>query len=207
VGIAVDDDPDLLAALEPPPNDPESDHLAAGAALGRMLAQVAWPAARTPPPTGPFMSTPDPQLDRVRRAFDSAFRRMCAASTEADVEDELSNLLCHLYRLNELGKNRLSKDTFHKKLLDSDDLRTARAAVWARTFDAHDVVVVAPLADGFSDYYTELYGVAVWEPLARLPEQTDKWSHNRHQDYKHLLADRPVLDTTRRAFDAMAALL
>jgi hypothetical protein len=33
VGIAVDDDPDLLAALEPPPNDPESDHLAAGAAL------------------------------------------------------------------------------------------------------------------------------------------------------------------------------
>lgn len=153
------------------------------------------------------MSTPDPQLDRVRRAFDSAFRRMCAASTEADVEDELSNLLCHLYRLNELGKNRLGKDTFHKKLLDSDDLRTARAAVWARTFDAHDVVVVAPLADGFSDYYTELYGVAVWEPLVQLPEQTDKWGHNRHQDYKHLLADRPVLDTTRRAFDAMAALL
>ena len=159
------------------------------------------------------MSTPDPQLDRVRRAFDSAFRRMVAASTEADVEDELSNLLCHLYRLNELGKGRLvkkfgeklGKQKFYASLLGSDDLRRARAAVWARTFDAHDVVVVAPLGGGFSDYYTELYGVAMWEPLAKLPEQTDKW--DRHQDYEHLLADRPVLDTTRRAFDAMAALL
>jgi hypothetical protein len=159
------------------------------------------------------MSTPDPQLERVRRAFDSAFRRMCAASTEDDIEDELSNLLCHLYRLNELGKGRLvkkfgeklGKQKFHALLLGSDDLRRARAAVWARTFDAHDVVVVAPLGDGFSDYFTEMFGVAMWAPLANLPEQTDK--DDRHRDYTKFLEGLPVLDTTRQAFDTMAALL
>jgi hypothetical protein len=151
------------------------------------------------------MSTPDPDLDRVRRAFDEAFGRMCAAATEANVESELSNMLNHLYRLGELGKGRLGDKTLYKKLVGSDDLRAARAAMWARTFDAHHVVVVAPLGDRMSDYFTEMYGVAVWEPLANLPEQTDK--HDRHLDYSNLLEGRPVLDTTRHAFDAMAALL
>jgi hypothetical protein len=68
-------------------------------------------------------------------------------------------------------------------------------------------VVLAPLGDGCSDFSTELYGLAMWEPLAKLPEQTDQWGHNRHQDYEHLSADRPVLDPTRRAFDARARLL
>jgi hypothetical protein len=151
------------------------------------------------------MATPDPQLDGIRRAFDSAFQRICSATTPADAEDEFSNALNHMYRLNELGKNRLGKDAFHKKLLGSDDLRAARAAIWARTFDVHDVVAVAAMGDVFSDYFTEMFGVLVWNPLANLPEQTDKY--DRHLDYAKFLEGMPVLDTTRCAFDAMAALL
>ena len=151
------------------------------------------------------MSTPDPQLDRVRRAFNSAFQRMCAASTIGDLEDELSNMLHHIYRLGELGKARLGEQTMYQHLTSSNDLRAARAAMWVRAFDTHDLVVVAPIGDRVSDYFTEMYGVAVWEPLASLPKQTD--NHGRHLDYSNFLEDRPVLDTTRRAFDAMVALL
>ena len=151
------------------------------------------------------MSTPDPEFDRIVKAFNDSFQRMCAAPTEADLESELSNVLNHLYRLGELCKRRLSEKTFHQKMVTSNDLRTARAAMWARAFDAHRAVVVAPLGDAMSDYMTEMVGVAVWAPLANLPEQTDKYG--RHLDYARLLENMPVLDTTRRAFDAMAALL
>jgi hypothetical protein len=153
------------------------------------------------------MATPDPQLDGIRRAFDNAFRRIWQATTPADAEDEFSNALNHLYRLNELGKNRLGKDAWHQKLLGSDDLRAARAAIWARTFDVHRVVAVAAMGDGYSDYYTDMYGVLVWKPLAELPDQTDKAGHDRHLDYANFLENREVLSTSRRAFDAMAAVL
>jgi hypothetical protein len=46
-----------------------------------------------------------------------------------------------------------------------------------------------------------MYGVLVWKLLAR----TD--GARRHEDYKAVLAGRPVLDTLRGAFDAMAELL
>jgi hypothetical protein len=79
--------------------------------------------------------------------------------------------------------------------------------MWARTFDTHDTVVVASVGDVFSDFWTELWGVLVWKPLASLPEQVDNHGHGRHLDYRDVLQGRAVLDTTRRAFDAMAALL
>ena len=153
------------------------------------------------------MIFPPDQLARVRRAFDTAFRRICEATTPADAEDDFSNLLGQLYRLNELGKSRFGKDTWHKKLTDSDDLRAARAAVWARTFDAHDVVDVASMGNVFPEVYTAMYGVLVWKPLASLPQQTDIHGHDRHLDYASFLENRGVLGTSRRAFDAMAALL
>jgi hypothetical protein len=152
------------------------------------------------------MPAPDPQLDRVRRAFDGAFRRICEATTPADAEEAFSSALDWLYRLNELGKQRLG-NAFHQMLLGSDDLRAARAAVWARTFDVHVVVAVASMGDVYPDYYTAMYGVLVWKPLASLPEQIDRRGHDRHLDYANSLENRSVLGTTRRAFDAMAALL
>jgi hypothetical protein len=172
--------------------------------VARLRAIFAAPGSG---PHGTAMPTPNPEFDRIEKAFNDAFRRMCAAPTEADLESELSNLLNHLYRLGELCKRRLGEKTFYSKMVSSDDLRRARAAMWARAFDAHRAAVVAPLGDRFSDFYTEMYGVAAWEPLANLPEQTDKWGHGRHLDYTKFLEGMPVLDTTRRAFDAMAALL
>jgi hypothetical protein len=50
------------------------------------------------------MPTPDPQLDRVRHAFDGTFLRICEATTPADAEEAFSSALDWLYRLNELGK-------------------------------------------------------------------------------------------------------
>jgi hypothetical protein len=86
-------------------------------------------------------------------------------------------------------------------LAGSSDLRAARAAMWARRFDTHDLIIVASLADLFSDFYTEMYGMLAWQPLA----QTDP--DGRHLDYAAALEGRAVLDTIRRAFDAMAGLL
>jgi hypothetical protein len=117
-------------------------------------------------------------------------------------------LLHQLYRLGELCRwrlgpagTKLSSQDFGAVLAGSDDLRAARAAMWARTFDTHDLVVVASLADLYSDFYTDMYGVLAWQPLA----QTDP--DGRHLDYGAVLEGRPVLDTIRRAFDAMAGLL
>jgi hypothetical protein len=75
------------------------------------------------------------------------------------------------------------------------------AAMWARRFDTHDLVMVASLADLYSDVYSDMYGVLAWQPLA----QTDP--DGRHLDYAAVLEGRPALDTIRRAFDAMAGLL
>jgi hypothetical protein len=145
------------------------------------------------------------QVERIRRPFNAAFYRLCSATTEAEQEDEVSNLLCHLYRLGELAKRRLGEGPFHKLLNGSDDLRAARAAMWARKFDTHDAVAVAFPADIDGPAYGAIYGASAWKPLASLPQQTDKYG--RHVDYADVLEDRPVVDTVRRAFDAMAALL
>jgi hypothetical protein len=56
------------------------------------------------------MSTPDPELDRVRRAFDGVYRRISTVTTDADFEDELSNLLCQLYRLGGAGQEAVGPE-------------------------------------------------------------------------------------------------
>lgn len=167
----------------------------------------------TTAPSPPGAPTPsvDPKLERVRRAFDAAAQRLRVATTQAEVEDELSNMLHHLYRLGELCRRQLakppaqqlSKKDFDERLRRSDSLRTARAAMWMRAADTHDLVAVdmATPPDTYGDIYGDVYGAADWKPVT----QTDP--HGRHDDYAKVLAGRSVLDTTRRAFDAVAALL
>jgi hypothetical protein len=128
---------------------------------------------------------------------------MRVASTVGDYEDELTHLLQHLYKLGELVRKRRghTNNGFKQFLHDSadPDLRAAGAAMWARTFDTHDTMVVGLVGDLYSDSYGEM--PASWKPLA----QTD--NYGRHDDYAKLLENRPVLDTARRAFDALVKLL
>ena len=74
-------------------------------------------------------------------------------------------------------------------------------------FDTHQLFAVASAEDMYSVYYTNLYGVLAWLPLAALPERADRTGWRRHECYESELAGRPVLDTLRSAFDALAALL
>jgi hypothetical protein len=149
------------------------------------------------------MTTPDPELDSRRRAFDAVLQRMRADATQAHLNDDLGNLLQQLYKLGELCRLRLGKDKFADELKGSDDLRAARAAMWARKFDTHHLVrvKVATPPDTYTDTYHDIYGAVEWLPLAEPDDD------GRDQDYDRLLKGQLVLDTTRRAFDAMARLL
>jgi hypothetical protein len=144
---------------------------------------------------------------RIRRAFDAAFLRMCAAKNPEVAEDELSNLLSQIYRLGELVKKRKfggNNKRFNAALCGTLEGSTARATLWARTFDTHDAVVVGKMGDVFSDFFTEMFGILVWRPLTDLPEQSSKYG--QHDDYATYLAGRAVLDTARLAFDTLATM-
>jgi len=76
------------------------------------------------------MSTPDPQLDSIRWAFDAASDRLYRAKTMQEAEDELSNVLHQLYRLGELCRWRLGQPPGTNTLRqgvpqDPDQLRRA----------------------------------------------------------------------------------
>jgi hypothetical protein len=158
----------------------------------------------------------DPKLERVRRAFEAAAGRLHSALTQAEVEDELSNLLHHLYRLGELCRRRLAKppspklspQDFGTVLLGSDDLRAARAAMWLRAEDTHELVVVdmatPPSINIDPDHLDVYYAVVDWKPLTLIDSDP---TAERHKDYADMLQGKPVFDTMRRAFDAVAALL
>jgi hypothetical protein len=159
------------------------------------------------PPPG----APPPKLQQVRRAFNSVAARLRAAKTHAEVEDELSNLLHQLYRLGELCRWRLAPagakltpQAFGALLAaGSSDLRAARAALWVRTFDTHDLAAIdmATPSDTYGDRYSDTYGAVDWKPLTQT--DPDGWD----LDYAAELEGRPVLDTSRRAFNALAGLL
>lgn len=148
----------------------------------------------------------DPELHAVRYAFDASFQRMCEAETDDALMAELSNLLHHLYRLRELCGRRLTGfDTMEKS---TADLRAARAAAWVRNADTHHLCTPAaePVQSVYSDFYTATCGgVQVWKPRSSVPLADDE--HGRSKDYKCVLEGEVVLDTLRRAFDAMAGLL
>ena len=130
---------------------------------------------------------------------------MCAAPTVYVLEDELSNLFGHLYRLRELIRANYASDAaFFTAIADMPE---TRGALWARNIDTHELVTSADLEDAYSDYYTEMYGVLVWAPLDALPTPTKTDLKNGHPAaYAEALAGRPVLDTIRRAFDDLASL-
>jgi hypothetical protein len=132
---------------------------------------------------------------------------MSAATTDEEVEDELTCVLHQLYRLSELCWKRrqyADRGKFYEWLHQSSDrdLRAAAAATWARNFDTHDLVVMAAPMDTYGDIYGDVYGAPRWNTR---PAATDRYK--RHRDYEDFLDGRDIAPTIRSAFDAMVALL
>jgi len=150
----------------------------------------------------------DPELTTVTFAFDKAFKGMCSATSEQELRAELSNLLQHLYRLSELVRHRwkLSRKDPSLDQRVRDAAPGALGCMWIRTYDTHDIARVADMADFFSDFFTEMFGGMAWRPLGEMPfAKRDKEA--RCRDYELHLQNRPVLDTTRAAFDGLASIL
>ena len=154
--------------------------------------------------------TLDPQLTDVRRAFDAAFRRMCEATNSGEQRDELSNLLHHLYRLGELRSRRWG--TNDRKLSDNDfNAHTSHipgvlGALWIRGYDTHEIATLAKSKDAYSDFYTKISGILVWQCVIDMPFIKKPRPADRYVDYQLNLENKSVLDSLRFAFDALAAL-
>lgn len=145
----------------------------------------------------------DPELHAVSYSFDAALQRMCGAGTDDAVMAELSNLLHHLFRLRELCLRREGAG-FLAGAAATPGVRAAMAACWARSFDTHQLYLVRSSDEVQSRFCTAMDGTLVWKPLVSLPAAPG--SYGRQADYAALLDGRPVLDTLRRAFDAVADL-
>jgi hypothetical protein len=148
----------------------------------------------------------DEEMTRVARPFEAAFARESAATDTGHLVDELSNMLHHVYRLGELTQRRLGLDTASFNARIFADAPGVAGCLWIRCYDTHDIAVVAGAQDVFSDYFTELNVVLVWQPLAAMPF-TKADEAGRSSDYEKHLAGKPVLDTIRKAFDGLVALL
>jgi hypothetical protein len=142
-----------------------------------LVTSIHWPKKTAQLPAMPG----DPELHTVRYAFDAAFQRMCAATTDDELIAEHSNLLHHLYRLRLLCIRRLPGYDMTEK--SNRDLRVAAGASWVRNSDTHQLFGTASNQDVYSDYFTARYGVLVWKPLGDLPAQLDR-KHHREADYK-----------------------
>lgn len=115
---------------------------------------------------------------------------------------ELSNMH-HLYRLRMLCIGRLPG--FEQQIEPS--LKHERGTSWARNADTHQQFRVSSgtLAPVDSNTYGAVYGELLCRPRAEIPLAPDK--HGRYLDYETDLEGKVIPDTTRAAFDAMAALL
>jgi hypothetical protein len=132
---------------------------------------------------------------------------MCQASDPDLARDELSNMLHHMYRLGELCartwqlKSNSPSFTAKVKVVPG-----ALGAIWIRTYDTHEIATVSRFGDVYSDFYTELYGVLSWKPVAAMPFVKKPNDLVRYKDYQQL-GNKAVLDSLRRAFDGLAAIL
>lgn len=143
--------------------------------------------------------------ERIKRAFDAAFQRYAAAPSSAEQEDEMSNLLHHLYRLaccRQFDGQQLAL------LRDSDDpdLQLVAALVKVRNKDTHVMAVLAEQQDRVPWYVTNLLCALFWSiDVAALATTERDGSDHLLRQYRvtELLDGREVLYTLRRGFDAL----
>lgn len=140
----------------------------------------------------------DQRISAIERAFLTALRRMCAALSEEEAEDEFSNMLHHTYRVSERCRKLLGEGSPRFIGTTLAPIEGAQAVLWARKLDTHDSLLTSELGDVFSDYFTEMFGVLVWKPLA--PEAGEGDPYARRPEYEHDLQGKPVLDTMAHVF-------
>lgn len=150
------------------------------------------------------------ELTAVRRAFDSAYFRMCLGTNAETLQDELSNALHHMYRLGELRKRQWETNcndgTTNHFAARVKQVRGALGALWIRAYDTHQIATVSELDAQYSRVHTAMHGVLLWKPASALDCIVMPKDYDRYTDYLAHLAQRPVLDTLRAAFDGLAAL-
>jgi hypothetical protein len=150
------------------------------------------------------------ELTAVRRAFDSAFFRMCLG-THADVlQDELSNALHHMYRLGELCKRQWEASSGGCSAGDFiarvRQVPGALGALWIRAFDTHQLAALTELNGQYSRAQTAMVRALIWKPASAMPFLVMPRDYDRYTDYLLHLSQRPVHGTLRAAFDGLAAL-
>jgi hypothetical protein len=144
-----------------------------------------------------------------KQGFDLAFAAACEARDFETAESHLGHAIEDMYQLYELAKMSSSKADRTARdvaLVKVERGQTAAAVVWARKYRFHDCVEVSQVADLFSDYYTNLYGVLAWRPRCDFTTQDDD-GRGWHLFYDTCLQDRPVLDTLQDAAKALEVLV
>lgn len=90
---------------------------------------------------------------------------MCEAANVDTLQDELSNMLHHMYRLGELRKRRW--EVSNPKFTDNDfirrviQVRGALGALWIRNYDTHQIARVSQFADMYSIFYIKMWHIGL----------------------------------------------
>ena len=152
----------------------------------------------------------DVEMTAVRRAFDTAYRRMLECTVPDELPDELSNMLHHLYRLGELRKRRwratipdfVNRD-FGPRVTQ---VPGALGALWIRCYDTHEIAILSEMRDVYPSVYPAIYGVLVWKPTEAMSFINPPEDRGAYTDYNEHLANKVAFDTLRAAFDGLAVL-
>src|SRR5258706_3900876 len=98
---------------------------------------------------------------------------MYEGSDVDQLNDELSNMLHHIYRLGELRRRRWKAS--NQNFTNADftarvqGVPGALGALWIRGYDTHEVATLSDLRDVYPGVYTAIYGVLVWMPASAMP--------------------------------------
>lgn len=152
----------------------------------------------------------DAEMTAVRRAFDTAYRRMLECTVPDELPDELSNMLHHFYRFGELRKRRW-KATIPGFVNRDFGPRVAQVpgalgALWIRCYDTHEIAKLSDLKDVYARVYPAIYRVLVWKPAEAMPFISPPEDRGPYTDYNEHLANKVAFDTLREAFDGLAVL-
>lgn len=155
----------------------------------------------------------DDQLERVLRPFRAAEARMRSTCDSNTMEDELSNMLQHIYRLAELRRSRWADVSGPGKIsLKETNQRLsgvpgALGALWIRQFDTHELIVLTFNSTGYGPVWGPVYDPIsiMWKPRPKTPTVKGHLQP-RIDDYDHHLAGKEVLDTLPIIFDRIADL-